>query len=85
MKIKKKKTEAQQLIQKCIEDIQIQLNVANTKLKEQQNNINNPMNNTNEPIDYTEMIKVLERKLKMFGSTINYVGQVKQFLQVHDL
>ena len=57
----KKKTEAQQLIQKCIEDIQIQLNVANNKLKEQKNNTNS---NT-EYVDYNEMIKILERKLKI--------------------
>ena len=57
----KKKTEAQQLIQKCIEDIQIQLNVANNKLKEQKNNTNS---NT-EYVNYNEMIKILERKLKI--------------------
>ena len=61
MKIKKKKTEAQQLIQKCIEDIQIQLNVANNKLKEQKNNTNPNA----EYVDYNEMIKILERKLKI--------------------
>ncbi len=59
----KKKTEAQQLIQKCIEDIQIQLNVANNKLKEQNNNMNIYTNNEN--INYKEMIKILERKLKI--------------------
>ena len=59
----KKKTEAQQLIQKCIEDIQIQLNVANNKLKEQNNNMNTYTNNEN--INYKEMIKILERKLKI--------------------
>ena len=57
----KKKTEAQQLIQKCIEDIQIQLNVANNKLKEQKNNTNPNA----EYVDYNEMIKILERKLKI--------------------
>ena len=61
----KKKTEAQQLIQKCIEDVQIQLNVANTKLKEQQSNISAPTNINNETVDYNEMIKILERKLKI--------------------
>ncbi len=65
MRIKKKKTEAQQLIQKCIEDVQIQLNVANTKLKEQQSNISAPTNVNNETVDYNEMIKILERKLKI--------------------
>ena len=60
----KKKTEAQQLIQKCIEDVQIQLNVANTKLKEQQSNISAPTNVNNETVDYNEMIKILERKLR---------------------
>ena len=62
----KKKTEAQQLIQKCIEDIQIQINSAKNKLNQQNKTIlDNFGNNKKDNIDYKEMIQLLERKLKI--------------------
>ena len=62
----KKKTEAQQLIQKCIEDIQIQINSAKNKMN-QQNKLNQDNLNSykKDNVDYKEMIKLLERKLKI--------------------